>query len=79
MITDQFCCIRLHFRYVCYPICQFLTRKGVDKKKKMARGVGGRLFQGGNYFKFHQRGAIILREEINQEMAIIGGSTCNLV
>ena len=51
----------------------------MDKKKKMARGVGGRLFQGGNYFKFHQRGAIILREEINQEMAIIGGSTCNLV
>ena len=25
MINDQFCCISLHFSYVCYSSCQFLT------------------------------------------------------
>ena len=60
IINDQFCCICLHFSYVCYPGSQFLTWQGRDKKEKIARGVGGRLFEEGDYFKyFRQRGAII--------------------
>ena len=42
IITDQFCCIRLNFSYVCYPGCQFLTWQGGDKKREDGkRGWGG--------------------------------------
>ena len=48
-------------------IFNFLKSGSPDKRKKMARGVGG------DYFKYcYQRGVIIiLREAINREMAII--------
>ena len=59
IITDQFCCISLHFSFVCYSRCQFLTWQGGDKRKRKWREGWGALFKGGFLKYFRQRVAII--------------------
>ena len=43
ILTDQFCWIRLHFN---------ATGRGLKKRKDGERGRSGRLFEGGDYFRY---------------------------
>ena len=61
--TGAFVTIQLwtiKWKLVCCPRCQFLTWEGGNKRKRKWRGGGGRLFEGGDYFKyFGQRGRLL--------------------
>ena len=54
----------------------FNLRGRGEEKEKMAGGGGGRLFEGGVYFKyFDRRGDDYSREAINRGTVIIRGNT----